>query len=92
MKTIRSLIQRCKDWLEVGELLAELQNIKRYGRYYELRQPRVIKRLVELGHPVHPSDMPSTFAERHPAIADAARMYQDNFEPEGLTGQWKGKA
>lgn len=92
MKRIKSLIRTVRDWMEKGELLAELENIKRYGHYYELRKPRIVKRLVELGHPVHASDLPSKFADRHPQLAEDMRQLQENFEAEGLTGQWKGKA
>lgn len=92
MKSLRSLIQRCKDWIEVGELLAELENIKRYGRYYELRKPRIVKRLAELGQEVHPSDVQMKWADRNPQLAEDMRRLQEDFEPEGLPGQWRGKA
>ena len=72
MKAIRNLIQRVHVHMEVSDLKAELYNIRSYGRYAELRAPRIVKRLAELGHPVR-----DTFADRHPQLAEDMRRAQE---------------
>lgn len=102
LNTIMGLIRRFKVWHEVGNLRAELEQIKYWRDYAERRAPRIRKRLEELGHPLTSAEQNAektrrTIADRYPEIAEHLRLLEKEAAEEVRQETskifiWKGRA
>lgn len=86
IKKIAAKIEARRRAEEVTLIHAELRELAHWRELGAEREPRLYKRLVELGEHVPAHMLPASFAKRHPALQAQKEYLQDLWEGDGMVG------